>query len=378
MSNTAKLILGIIALMVIAGAIIFYGKNPDEKNNLVEGETLKIGWVGPLTGQSAAMGEHSSTAVQIAVDEINAAGGVNGKKIELFVEDDQYSAEKTLSAYRKLVDLNKVKIILLQNYTAIFTLAEKAETEGVLLFDVVDCNDRIVASGDNTVCLGIESESISRPLADYSEKQGFKKVGIVHFNSDQFFPYVKDVFVEDFDGQTVVEGYVAGTNDFKTIMTKMVKEDVEAIVLLSYDEGGLAIKQARELGFKGPFLMAGTVASPTLQELAQGKAEGTIFTFWNASRDDEMVKKFNTAFAAKKGHEPFLDFSTYPAYDAVRALAKALSTSKDTSFDGVKSALISLKEKGLTGDIDFKEDGGARVPYSLYELKGGMPTKLVE
>jgi branched-chain amino acid transport system substrate-binding protein len=367
--NKIYLGIGIVAVVLIAAIAMF---------SIPKGEeTIKIGWIGPLTGQSATMGEHSLNAVKVAVDEINEAGRINGKQIQLIIEDDQYDTSKSLSAYEKLVNINNVKIILVQTYAGIFSLAEKAKNDGVILIDSIDCNDLITNLGENIFCLGIESESISRPLALYSEEQEYTKIGIVHFNSDTFFPYVKDVFVQEFEGETFTEGYLAGTSDFRTIMAKMKNRNVDAIVLLSYDEGGIAIKQARDLGFTGQFLMPGTVTSPTLQDLAEGNDEGIIFTFWSAPRDQEVIQNFNSKFKDIAGHKPFLDFATYPSYDLMHSLALAIDNANSFDNERINEELLNLQNlNGLTGNINFEQDGGARVPYSLYILVDGVPVKI--
>lgn len=367
-----KILLGLVIVLVVV-VIIWFGINRED----VEG-SIKIGWMGPLTGQSAAMGIHGSIAIQVAVNEINEAGGINGRTVELILEDDQYSILKSITAYNKLVNVDGVKIIMTQTYGAMFALVEQAEKDNVILFDSLDCNNKLAGLNSNVICLGIESESISRLLAGYANEQGFQKVGVLYFNSDTFFPYIKDVFIEEFNGIVIAEGYQAGTKDFNSMILKIKESGAEALVLMSYDEGGVAMKQARILGFTGQFLMPGTVTSPILQEAAEGNAEGTVFAFFAANQNREDVKEFTQKFSGISGHLPFLDFATYPAYDAMKVLSLALEDVENE--DNVKKIEEFLRSErdlsGLTGSIDFMEDGGARVPFKLYKLQNGIPVLL--
>lgn len=377
MSKTTKSIIGVIVLILIVGFVWYSNKNQKSAvSQMANNEPIKIGWIGPLTGGAAALGMDSIVAAQLAVEEINQAGGVNGKKIEIIAEDDQYDTAKSVTAYEKLTKANGVKIIIDQTYSSVFALAERAVKDGVTIIDTLDCNSKIVAAGKNNYCFGIESESVARELVGYAEKQGYKKVGILYFNSDTFMPYVKDVFKSTFSGAVVDEGYQAGTADFKTSLAKMKSEGIDALMLLTYDEGGIAMQQARTLGIKAPFLMPGTANSPALQKSANGAAEGTIFTYWQAPSGNALTTAFLTKFEAKAGRKPILDLATLPTYDAINVVAKALSENGG-KVDSVGPALLKIKNyNGITGMASFEADHSARVKESLFKLVGGKAVKL--
>lgn len=369
MQKTIKIAgLVILAVALLALSLIEltgFTVNPSE-------ETIKIGWMGPLTGQSAVLGMDSIVAAQIAVDEVNENGGVNGRKLEIIVEDDQYDTVKSVSAYNKLVHVDGVKVILINTYGGVFALADQAKKDGVILMDPLDCNSELVGLNDNVFCLATDSESIADVLAEQANERT-KKVGILFFNSDSFMPLVKDFFLQKFDGEAVlVEGISAGETDFRTSLAKMIDGDVDGIVLLGYDEMGIAMKQSRDLGFRGQFFMPGTVTSPSLQEAAQGNAEGTILAFWNAPENNEITKKFDEEFMARQGRRPILDLATYPSYDAVKVIALALE--KGESASSVRDELLKIKGfDGVTGKVSFSQDRSASIFESAHELKEGRP-----
>ena len=324
-----------------------------------------------MTGQSAVLGMDSAVAAEIAVEEINTAGGVAGKKIKLILEDDQYDAKKTVSAYQKLVDVDGAKVIVISTYSGVFVLAERAKQDGVVLVDPLDCNSELAALGDHVFCLATDSESIAEILAEETEKSEVKKVGVLFFQSDAFMPLVKDVFVSEFGGKVIlVEGYSAGTSDFRTSISKMMEQDVEAMVLLGYDETGFTMKQARTLGFEGQFYTTGTVTSPSLQKASAGNSEGTIFAFWDAQKDREPAMSFTAKFIEKQGRPAILDLATYPTYDAVKVIAKALES------NDLKQGLLDIQGfAGATGNVSFSSDGTVRIRESAFVLHDGFPVK---
>ena len=367
MNKNKYWIITILVAIVILTVILPMSREENTK-------VIKIGWIGPQTGPTAVLGMDSATAAQIAVDEINKNGGISNKKIELYIEDDQYDTKKSVSAYRKLVDVNDVKIIIVNTYSSVFALAKQAEKDNVILIDPLDCNNEIANLSENMFCLATDSESLARVLSNTANERGFKKVGLLYFNSDLFMPLVQKVFSQTYKGDIVLsESYVAGTRDFKTQISKMISDKADAMVLLGYDETGNAMKQARDLGFKGQFLTTGTVTSPPLQAAAQGKAEGTLLAFWGVNKNDKNVIAFDTEFKRRQSRPPILDLATYPTYDTVKVLIYAIEKANNDSVKSIKSELLKIKNfKGLTGEISFNENGSMLIPEKLFLLTNGM------
>lgn len=371
MNKITKIIIGIVILVLIIGGVWYSNRN---QQKFVTDGSIKIGWIGPLSGASAILGMDSAEVAKIAIDEINSRGGINSRKLELVVEDDQYSTQKSISAYEKLVNSDGAKIILIQTYGGVFALADRAKKDGVVLIDCLDSNDNIANLGANIFSIGVESESISKLLSSYANKDEYDKVGILYFNSDTFMPYVKDKFIKNLDGQAITEGYTAGTTDFRTSLIKMKAANIKALVCLGYDECGIAIYQAREMKINVPLLMPGTITSPSLQEAARGTAERAVFTYWFAPKGTEPTKSFVEKFKSIKGREPYVDLFTYPTYDAIKSIEIALKNSKDESINSFKTALRSVSGvAGITGQINFAKDGTMRIPFKLFRLINGKP-----
>ncbi len=368
-----KIIILVIVLIVISLGI-FLSMEREEK----ESDVVKIEWIGPQTGQSAVLGMDNFVAVKIAIDEMNNKGGINGKRIQLIIEDDQYDTAEAVNAYNKLVNQDGVRFILINTYGSVFALSERAKNDNVILINPLDCNKEIANLNDNIFCLATASETVSKVLAEHANEQEYEKAGILYWNSDLFMPLVESFFRENYKGEIVIsEAYSAGTKDFKTQLIKMIDRGAEAIAMFGYDEIGIAMKQARELGFDGQFYTAGTITSPPLQEASMGNAEGSIFSFWEASKENYPTKSFTEKFVEKQGRYPILDLATYPPYDAINVLIEAIKNANSLNVDDVKESLLKIRDySGTTGIISFEEDGSMEIKHNAFQLIDGVPVKI--
>ncbi len=345
-------------------------------------ESIKIGWMGPVTGQSAVLGMDSVTAAEMAVEKINSEGGVLGKQLELVVEDDKYDTAQAMSSYQKLVNVNNIDFILASTYSGVIALAPSAKRDQVLLLDPLDCSEEIIGLNENVFCLATESKGIAQVISEEALKRKYKTVGILFFNSDTFMPLMKRYSTEILEAnevQVFSDAHAVGTKDFKTVLIKMMDENVEALFLLGYDETGIIMKQARALGFNGQFFTTGTVTSPALLQTAQGTANGTILAFWEADKTQEPTKSFTNAFMQKKGRPPALDLATYPSYDAVLAIAHAIQDAGTTDVSIVADKLRSLRDlQGVTGTVSFLENGSAPIQEKAFQLMDGKVVALTD
>ena len=243
------IIVGII-LLIIIGIIVFKTMT----GNSTKQDTIKIGYIGPLTGNSAMLGIEASQAIQLAVNQVNSNGGVNGKQVELIIEDDSYDTTKSVEAYNKLVNEDGAKTIIMSTYGGVFAVSERAKSDGVLIVDALDCDDNIANLTENVFCVAKETKDLANVIADYSVEKGYKNIGIIHSTNDAFMPSVAQLFKERVgsNASVQIESYTVGTTDFKTSLTKL--KDKDAIVFLGYSEIGIAIKQARDLGFNKTIL----------------------------------------------------------------------------------------------------------------------------
>lgn len=342
-------------------------------------KAIKIGYIGPLSGPSSVLGMDAIKAIETAADEINTRGGIDGMPVRIIAEDDQYNPSKTLSSYEKLVNTQGVRILLVSTYGGIFTIADRAKDDGVIVIDPLDCNSELAALNENVFCLATQTESIGTTLADHLISKGKTKAGLLYSTKDSFMALVAQSFKERFaqvGGRTVEESFAYIDQDFKTQLLKLGKSNPDALVFLGHDETGIAMKQARELGSTALFMATGTVTSPSLQQVSGGAAEGTIFAYWESRQDNTLARAFEATFVQKVGRPPILPLTTHPAYDAMLMIKQALPGTGGRT-DAIRNKLYAIRElAGTTGDITMPPDGGVFIKESTFILKQGKPVKL--
>jgi branched-chain amino acid transport system substrate-binding protein len=375
-----KIVWGIVIVLVIALGVYLVNKSPTPVVDLTQ--PIKIGYIGPLTGPSAVLGMDAVKAVEIAVSDVNKTGGVNGRKVELISEDDQYLTKNTVSAYEKLVNVDKVKVIMVASYGGLFAVMDKAEKDGVIIINPLDCNKEVANASKNIFCLATETESIGTSLADQMISEGKKSAGIMYSTKDTFMAIVTNAFKKEFEakgGKVQIESFNYEDKDFRTQLLKLKDAKAEGLVLLGHDEVGLIMKQARDLGLKQAFYTTGTITSPVAQELAAGNAEGTIFAYWDADMTNGLAKAFDDKFKALVGRGPILPLTTHPAYDATNILlTKVFPAIKgEITSSAVKSGLLKISNyQGSTGLVTIDKTGAAPIAESAFKLVKGVPTKI--
>lgn len=337
---------------------------------------LKIGWIGPLTGPAAVLGVDSVPAARIAIDMLG------GQDVELLVEDDQYSTPLAVTAYQRLVHEKGVRVIITLTYGALFALAETAERDGVLLLDPLDCDEHIAALPNSVICISKPTETLARANAETALKAGDLPAGIIYFHGDPFMGIAAEATEARLEeaGQHFAfkQGYGNDTVDFRALLLRAQAAKVKSLFLYGYDNLAIAMKQARQAGFKGRFYAFATVNSPTFRTVAGKALEGTRAPLWRAPRT-AAFQQFIAAFEKKVGRAPEFEISTIPTFDIVTLLVSALRPSAPDgkpeveNIDALKEFFLSLKDyQGLSGNITVDRDGVTRsFPAAMYEFRSG-------
>ena len=328
------------------------------------GDTFRIGVMESVTGPGDTYGNVAVQAKQLAVDEINEAGGVNGKMLELIVEDSKCSANDAIVAYNKLTDVDGVKIILGTSCSgAMLGAAPLAEADGTILFSGLATNPDIATAGDyifrtsmSDAQLGIDAGNVMwadgiRNLATINEETDYAE-GVRRTSVDQFVKRGGQVIAE--------ERYVTDTTDFRTSLTKLINASPDGILLAAQAEasGRTIIKQVRELGYEGPLYSdivgAGTTSLEVAGEAATGlKAIIADLDPANA-KGREVISNFRERY-------DYVTLAWYlgSAYDDVYITAKCLEeTNDDQDADGFRDCMYNVTHSGAIGDnYSFDENG---------------------
>lgn len=325
---------------------------------------LRIGVMESATGPGETYGRVAIQAKQMAVNEINAAGGVNGRMIELIVEDSKCSAQDAITAYNKLTDVDGVKIILGTSCSgAMLGAAPLAEADGVILFsglatnpDIADAGDYIFRTSLSDAQLGVDTGNVLwadgiRTLATMTEATDYAE-GVRRTSVAQF---------EQRGGEVVgEERYPSDTTDFRTQLTKLFEAEPDALHVAAQSEfaGGTIVKQARELGYEGPIYGEIVVVGTTALEIAGDAATGVKAIITDLDPANELGQNVLQRFRENYGYVT-LPWYLGSAYDDVYITAECLrQTNDDQDADGFRDCLYGITWSGAIGDnYTFDENG---------------------
>ncbi len=356
-----KLFIIALTLMLVLSACQMSG---NIGNVAKENETVQIAWIGPLSGETASLGKDNLGGAQLAVKEINEKGGIRGKKVQLIIEDDEMKEKQTLMAYHKITGLYDVKAILSPSYGGVLSLAPIVESTDKVIINSLDTSEELAQAGKNVFAVGIYDEGIGYTLASFAEKKGFKSAGVIFNTDDPFMVLIKDSFADKFEGDVKTSAYVGATTDFRQQVIKL--QDVDVIIVLGWDEAGLAVKQIRQLGIEKPIFGIDTVTSKDFLENAGEAAEGMYFTSWDS--ETSKYKRFLEDFKSLRGALPEQPLFAAAGYDSVMVVAKSLESDLPLT-----ESLYELEDfQGVTGTISMSQDGIVRtVREQMFQVRDG-------
>ena len=327
-------------------------------------EPFRVGVMESLTGPGETYGTVSVQAKQMAVDEINAAGGINGRMLELIVEDSKCAAQDAITAYNKLTDVDGVRIILGTSCSgAMLGAAPLAEADGVVLFSGLATNPDIAHAGDyifrtamNDLQVGIDTGNViwadgARTLATITETTDYAE-GVRRVTAERFVELGGEIVAE--------ERYASDITDFRSQITKIIGTNPDAIHIAAQAEfsGGTVVKQIRELGYEGPLyseiVPVGATALEVAGEAATGLKAITAELDPNNPKSVEVLNNFRARY----------DYVTLPwylasGYDDVYITAECLKqTGDDQDADGFRDCLYDITYSGAIGEnFSFDENG---------------------
>ena len=320
-----------------------------------EGGTLKIGGIGPLTGDNAAYGIAVQRGAQIAVDEINAAGGINGMTVEFSMEDDVSDEETAVNAYNALKDWGMQ--MLLGTVTSAPCIAVVAETADDNMFQLTPSGTAVECLGDagNAFRVCFSDPSQGTVSADYiAENSLGEKIGVI-YNSESL-------------GLNIVaeEAFTADSkSDFSVQLQKCKDAGADLMFLpIYYQEASLILQQADKIGFAPTFFgVDGMDGVLGVENFDTSLAEGVmLLTPFFVNSEEENVKSFVSGYEETYGETP-IQFAA-DAYDGIYAIKLAAEQAGITAdmsasdiCDAMKTAMTEIELKGVTGTIRWTEDG---------------------
>ncbi len=326
--------------------------------------TIKFAVVGPMTGDGAAMGIHEKNGAQIAVDEINANGGVNGKKLEFIVGDDDQNPNLATVLAQKVSSDKGVKFVLGHiNSSCSIASLPIYEKFGLALISGSNTNVQLTRMGhSNYFRICTPDNLIVAEIARLGIKEfGIKRPAVVWENSD-YGKGLRDDLVKTLNEEGLKlqaeATYLPGKDrDFSAYITKFKGKNVDCVYLMgTYTAAGLFLKQAKTFGLKATKIGSSGMASAKVIDIA-GKAasEGFIVvTPYNPNDKRPAQSKFNQEYIRRYNEKP-TEWSSH-AYDIVYVAKQAIEKGDD-SRKGIIQALHEVEYTGVTGEIKFDQYG---------------------
>lgn len=381
-----------ISVMLVAAmaatALTGCGSNSSSSSKK-DADKYYIGGIGPTTGATAIYGTAVKNGAQIAVDEINAAGGINGKQIEYRFEDDQNDAEKAVNAYNTLKDWGMQMLVGTTTTAPCIAVAGKTASDNVFQITPSASSPDVLSSGNGNVfqvCFTDPNQGVAS--AQYiAENKLATKIGIIYDSSDVYSSGIEEKFEAEAKTQGLnIVSKAAFTADSKTDFgTQLQKaKDAGADLLflpIYYQEASIILKQADTMGYKPKFFgVDGMDGILTVENFDTKLAEDVmLLTPFAADAKNKSVQNFVKTYKEKYKDTP--NQFAADSYDAVYALKAAIEESKATTdmsasdmCDALKGAMTKIKMQGLTGGKDgltWNESGEVTKSPKAVIIKNG-------
>ena len=350
--------IAIVVAAIIIIAILVSNLREEGSTNIIIGRIL------PLTGAAASYGKSEQKGTQLAIDEINSSGGIGGKKLEIIFEDSQCSAKDGVNAMKKLVDVDKVPVVLGATCSGVtLAIAPIANERKVLLLSPLSSASEITNAGPFVFRVMPSDSFQSRILADWIFSEGHKQIAMLYVNN-AWGKGVSSEFETAFKKLggiiTVTEECKEGDKDFRVQLTKIKASEVSAIFCPTMPkEGNVILKQLKELGIQLPVYGADAWSVDELVTGDGSPSEGVKYTY-PAKFTGPKYQSFAQAYKTKFNEDP--DVNGAGAYDAVKIIAMCLKHILDKHLtitgENVQSEISQISDyEGTTGTTTFDENG---------------------
>ncbi len=341
-------------------------------------DEIKVGEFASLTGGSASFGQSAHKGTALAVEEINAAGGLLGKKIDLLTEDDQSLSGQPATIIRKFISRDKVVAVLGEVASSkSLEAAPICQENKIPMISPASTNPKVTEVGDYIFRICFIDPFQGTVMAKFALSKGWKKVAVLTDVKQDYSVGLAEAFKQNFQkngGQIVKEqSYSSGDKDFKAQLTSIKVTHPDAIFVPGYyGEVALIAKQAKLLGIKVPLLGGDGWVGESLLQVAGHALDGSYFSkHFSADDQSPAVRNFLKAFKAKYGEAP--DDMAALGYDSAKILADAIKRAGTTDEPKLRDAIAATKDfKAVTGTISLDAQRNASKPVVIMTIENGQ------
>lgn len=378
MRKTNKVFLAMSLILAFLTSVLLSGCGGSKSSTAGKGE-IKIGLVGAMSGGGALYGQQMKHGAELAVEEINKAGGINGQKVTLIVEDDKGSPQEAVKATEKLISQDKINVWMgTLNSSNTLAALDVTKRSNIPSLVPIATAEKITEMGAKNIFRNCANNPMQvKALADFVlAKRSERSFAIIAENTD----YGRDL-AKIFEANLTAGGgkiiatefYKPGDKDFYNQLTKIKSSNPEGLLVAGMlAEGSQIVNQARELGITAQFFSFGGFMGNQALQLTGKAGEGLIHTEYFAPvAGDPVIEKFVNAYKAKYNEVPDTYYSA-ALYDAVYIAKAAIEKAGSTEPDKVNQALASIKDfAAVLGKISFNEKGQSTTQVWMSQFKDG-------
>lgn len=367
---------GLFAAFLGVALLVSGCAGSNSASSSADANTIKVGWFGPLTGPTATDGTLSRDAALLAVEQVNAAGGIGGKQVQLVTEDDQGKPEEALKAVQKLINSDKVVALVNGAYSGpAKTVAPKVQEARIPMVVAYAVHPDITKGGDYVNRVIYTGDIQGKAMADYAVNDLKKKnIAVLYVNID----YGKSIYgafkieAEKLGAKVVIDKpFKMGDKDFSSLLTAIKAANPDALYVVGYyNEAAAIVQQAKEAGIGAQLLGVDGFDSPKYLELGKSNTEDSTFTtsFYTSDQRD-IVQKFVKDYTAKYKSEPGMLASQ--SYDAAMVILEGMKK-VGTDKEQLAKAINETKDfEGTSGKITFGADHEVIKPVIFMTIKDG-------
>jgi branched-chain amino acid transport system substrate-binding protein len=384
--NSKKIIFSafVVLIVLIVGVLVFTNLSNKEKKNIqtdvspITGdivltnpsneETIEIGAILPLTGTTAFAGEALKNGALLAVDEINAKGGIDGKMVKLIIEDSKSAPAEGVNAFNNL-ELKKPDVVISAMASVSAAVIPIANTTETPIIAPVATSPQLITEYDNAYRYFPTAKQEIPPIIEIANEKGIKKMGIIYLN-DEFGAAMFSTLTEEFDGEVIGESFLISNTDYSTSILKLKEAKVDRILVVGFSSHiSKCIQQIKEYNLDVVIFAPSTSAFPDIRNtLGSEEIYAGIPSFYNTESSNPATK-FKEDYKAKYGKDA--DHYAATGYDTVMLIKKAIEEGS-ANREGIINGLNKIKVySGIFGDVtkDGREFGFNLYPAEVSKEK---------
>ncbi len=331
-------------------------------------DTIKVGILGPHTGDVSSYGIACRNGAQLYFDQLNEAGGINGKQIEYLVEDEQGDATQAVNAYNLLVEEGVVGIVGDVTTGPTVAVAQASVADNMPCVTPSATAADVVTYGDNYFRACVTDPEQGRIMANFAAEQGWTNVATLFCSGDDYTEGVNDAFVEEAASLgitiTTEQSYSEGDVDFNSQLTTIMGTNPDAILAPNYyQDDGMIVTQARQQGYDGVFIGVDGWSGVEDYASAEDLQNCYFCCAFSSSNEDESVQQFISDYTDAYGESP-TNFCAL-GYDAAMVLANGISAAEEQGLEAgsdeylqaVIDGIADGSVEGVTGTIEYEGTG---------------------